>query len=59
MTLVSLPLRAQSPLSSSNVRGSDLPAGITGMIETATAANLERFRVEKSRKAGFEAPVTR
>ena len=26
---------------------------------TATAANLERFRVEKSREAGFEAPVTR
>jgi len=26
---------------------------------TATAANLERFRVEESREAGFEAPVTR
>ena len=26
---------------------------------TATAANLERFRVEKSREAGFEAQVTR
>jgi hypothetical protein len=50
MTLVSLPLRAQSPLSSSNVRGSDLPAGIRGMIGS-NAANLERFRVEKSREA--------
>jgi hypothetical protein len=46
MTLVSLPLPAQSPLFSGSVKGSDLPAGISGVTDGNISKSRTISRVE-------------
>ena len=58
ITLVSLPCPSNNRCSRAASREAICRLESAGG-STAPAANLERFRVEKSRKEGFEAPVTR